>query len=353
MSWERLPDAPAFDDAWIAAVAEGGPGLVAVGYVLEEPYPADWHSEAAIWVSADGRSWERVGDASTFPGDDPYFTDVAAGPDGLTAIGYEGFGTADPFVWTSSDGAEWVRAEVPGATLAFEDGVLAFGWDGQNTLVWVSGDGAAWTPADDDTLLAGDDGPVAFYDVAATGSGLVAVGAIGYDDPQVSPAKHGAIWVSADGFEWEEVAGPWTDGVTTFERVSTDPESGRMLAFGWEAAWWSDDGLAWQETEAPDGPPPPASEASWDGDRVVVVGTAWGSLAAAWVSDDGGRTLYPVESSGAFEGSQPDMADIVQFGDGFVAVGGDKGAVVGQTIGGGPMIGWGGRGAVWIGMWEE
>jgi hypothetical protein len=140
--------------------------------------------------------------------------------------------------------------------------------------------------------------------------------------------------------------------VTTFERISADPESGRMLAFGWESTWWSEDGLTWEPVEAPDGPPPPASEAVWDGDRVVVVGTVWGSRAAAWVSDDGGLTLHPVEGSEAFEGNQPDMAGLARLGDTFVAVGGDKGAVVGQVVGG-PMIGWGGRGAVWIGTWEE
>ena len=352
MSWERLPYDPVFDDAWITAVTEGGPGLVAVGYFLEEPYPADWHSDAAVWVSADGRSWERIGDASAFPGDDPYFSDVAAGPEGLTAIGFEGFGVTTPFVWTSPDGTEWARANVPGVPVAFDGGYLAIGSDGLNTLVWVSDDGAAWTPVEDDTLLAGDSGPVAFYDAAAAGPGLVAVGAIGFDDPSVTPPKYGSIWVSGDGIEWEEVAGLWNEGVTTFERISADPETGRMLAFGWEATWWSDDGLTWQAVEAPDGPPPAAGEAVWDGDRVVVVGTAWESLASAWVSDDGGRTLYRVEGSEAFEGSQPDMADVVRFGDSFVAVGGDKGQTVGMIVGG-PMIGYGGRGVVWTGAWEE
>ena len=76
-------------EAEVRDVIAGGPGLVAVGRVTGD----DGFSDAAVWTSSDGRSWDRV------PHDDDVFgrgTSVAAaaimqnieaGPNGLVVVG--------------------------------------------------------------------------------------------------------------------------------------------------------------------------------------------------------------------------------------------------------------------------
>jgi hypothetical protein len=345
MSWERLPDDEVFDDAWITAVTEGGPGLVAVGYVLEEPWPADWYSDAAVWVSSDGETWERTSDPAVFSatgetaGTIEGLIDVHGGPDGLTVLGFDGAGFS---LWTSQDGESWTRSDtsVPGLVVEFDAGFVVVASDS----IWFSADGVAWTQIADEVFLNAE-----VYEVVAGGPGVVAVGRIDPDDPS------GAIWVSSDGLEWEPVAEEHSEAVRQFESVAADPDGTQVIAFGWGASLYSDDGFEWRVVEAPLGDPQSFSRGAWNGERLVIVGRDWGSSAAVWVSDDGGSTQYRLDPSNpAFAADTPDMNDIVLFGSRFVAVGGDRGfPQQGQFWDGSPMIGRDGRGAVWIGTWDR
>ncbi|MBN2113068.1 MAG: hypothetical protein JW785_02965, partial [Acidimicrobiia bacterium] len=148
MTWTQAPTQDAFglNDA-ISTVIEGGPGLIAVGCVLDtsrgetEMGPAD----AAVWVSADGLTWERVSDAEVFGGaDSQKINDVVRGPNGYVAVGWG----ADPAIWFSPDGIEWEQAsgQVPGldSVIADADGYLALG-EG----FWRSPDGRTWARIDE------------------------------------------------------------------------------------------------------------------------------------------------------------------------------------------------------------
>jgi hypothetical protein len=325
MTWERLPRDPIFEDAWITRVTVGGPGLVAVGYVREEPWPADWHSDAAVWVSPNGVDWERTSDPAVFSvtgeftGRDEFLHDVSAGPDGITVYGQADYEDAQ---WTSSDGTSWTRPELG-----------------------ISSSGPATRPQGE------------VYDIIAGGPGFVAVGRTDPPDPT------GAIWVSADGLEWQRVAEEQSEIIRQFEHVTSDPNSTRILAFGWDKALdttttlYSDDGLTWASSHAPQGAPPPGSRAAWSSDRLVVVGMLWGNAPGIWVSDDGGATLYRLDTdTPAFLGTTPDISGVVLFGSQYIAVGGDRGSpLAGQlpVSGGGPMNGGDARGAIWIGEWDD
>jgi hypothetical protein len=324
MTWERIDDA-VFDDAWVSAVTEGGPGLVAVGYVLEEPYPADWYSDAAVWVSADGRTWDRVDEPAAFgntPGNIEFLVEVEGTADGVAALGFiDGTGYAR---YTSMDGITWNLAEGAVDPETGLDPALVF-----------------------DAIEGAD-----VYDVVAAGPGYVAVGRIEAGD------VGGAIWVSPDGTTWEQVAADLSTSIRQFERVATDGET--ILAFGWGSdatgftTLTSSDGLTWTAADAPDGAPTPQSRAAFDAGRLVVVGLEWGTATGVYVSEDGGRSIYRLDPSiPALTGASPDMRDIVLFGDRFIVVGGDRGTdQQGQLWGGDPMIGWQGRGAVWVGTWN-
>lgn len=146
-TWARV--GADFEHAFMWAITEGGPGLVAVGW-RRNPEP-----DLAVWTSADaGRTWELAPDPEGFAGFEA--TDVAAIDDRLVMVG---------------------------AAL-----------DGSNGRIWTSADGIGWEVALDDM------GPAFARSVTLTPLGLVAAGG---DDEQ-----QGRAWVSTDGVTWHPLGDP-------------------------------------------------------------------------------------------------------------------------------------------------
>jgi len=233
-------------------VVAGGPGLVAVGFFDRGP-------EAAIWTSADGRSWRLARD---FPVKDGTLAEaVGAGPRGLLVGGTDGRRAA---AWISGDGRSWTQ--VDGGS-AFDDAAAPLqitavvpwrgGWSAGGYLgtfagplraaFWFSADGASWQRMPDGAAF--DDGRV--MAMAAFGDGLVAVGATGTFDRRTG----GAVWTSIDGLTWERLPSS-TDlqagvlfgvvaGGSGLVAVGADPDDRAAMA------WTSADGIAW--TRAPEG----------------------------------------------------------------------------------------------------
>lgn len=174
LTWELVPDPDgvfsgpgdgssvvAADEAMEAVVAGNGL-IVAVGSA---------HEDAAVWLSADGLSWQRV----------PHEDEIFGGPSGqwmhdvvytgerFVAVGTDlnrvetGDGLMRGAVWTSEDGFTWSR--VPSTT-------EVFGGEGSNT------------------------GALFIWTVTTTDGGLVAAG--------TSPAKM-ALWTSDSGLVWQRV----------------------------------------------------------------------------------------------------------------------------------------------------
>ena len=146
-----------------------------------------------------------------------------------------------------------------------------------------------------------------------------------------------AVWVSADGMEWERLADLEDESPGS---VSSDSESGRIIAFG-AHMWTSIDGYTWTKTEQQDPRIQPRWWASlaWNGERVVAGG---GDVnLSLWASGNRGETWSRIDPNDpVFDGFRPGISGVVRLGDDFVAVGGagDYGAEVG---------------AVWIGTWDE
>ena len=153
--WQRIVDdslgGPG--DQKINAIAAGGPGLVAVG---EET--VDGETDAVAWVSSDGFDWDRVDDpAGAFGGAGAQrMFAVTSSPLGVVAAGEDDVGRdTDAAVWTSADGTTWER--LPGDTpamsaltdfgrqsikvlIASDDGFLALGAEGRG----ADDDADAW-----------------------------------------------------------------------------------------------------------------------------------------------------------------------------------------------------------------
>jgi hypothetical protein len=210
-------------------VAVGGPGLVAVGSdysvyvdysgptnvvptVPDDPTRQRSYWSAAVWVSADGLSWERVSpydtvfgglpeshpDAYTVDGGPVEMWSVSSYDGGLLAAGP---GQWDRGIWLSSDGLTWtlVDEDDPGWVDWSPEDARAFVVDGNRAapVGILTDDGDLW---DDETRRFAPTGRGSFYvemaGVVVNGDGLLAVGSAGGPSSDFDAA----VWVG----EWEE-----------------------------------------------------------------------------------------------------------------------------------------------------
>ena len=222
------------------AVTAGGPGFVAVGNEVGGPD----RGVAAVWVSTDGRSWQRVtSDSFTGPGSRA-MGDVTTLGSRVVAGGQIG---RDAGVWVSEDGLTWEVAYpvTPSIGLdqhilsvaATEQGLVAVGaketsadvWD---AAVWVSEDGLTWDQVATNNLALGGPGSQIMTAVATAGPGLVAVGQE-HPDNQTPEAFNSVVWTSVDGTKWTRLPGPIEDnrGLQLWSVVGTNTG---IIAVGWQ-----------------------------------------------------------------------------------------------------------------------
>ncbi len=296
LAWGPAPMSNDLQGGMMSSVTQWGPGYLAGGGVTN----TTGRSDPAMWVSDDGLTWERiVSDAfDTGPrpkaSDDLYVADVAAGPLGVIAVGGEGRAGSDEYdaaVWVSSDGTAWQRVPPDPAVLG-GDGSQAMrqvvaggpGWVAiadvgepkYATGIFVSTDGLAWHRVPESEIV--PNGEAALITDLAVRDGLIV--AVGHT-PSANPERtvDGAtlyywlsttfrqfrplVWVSDDGYSWRQIS------LTAPADVPGD--AGAVLESITVAA---------------------------DGD-FVVIGTAADTLPAVWRSTDG-RQWTAVPSS--FEG---------------------------------------------------
>lgn len=105
LTWRRAPaQTQLSEEGRLTAVVAGGPGFIAVGGVIRDVYPG-WPTGTAMFVSADGLAWRRVGyfaEASSFAG-----RFLNAIPGGYLAIAA---GPDKSATFVSVDGLRWTRS---------------------------------------------------------------------------------------------------------------------------------------------------------------------------------------------------------------------------------------------------
>ena len=147
-TWKRIGGD--LEHAFLWAIAEGGPGLVAVGW-RRNPEP-----DLAVWTSADaGVTWELAPDPEGFAGFEA--TDVAALPDGTLAMAGSAFDGSGGRMWTSTDGITWTLVADSMGRAAFARtlaltpmGLIAVGGDDEmQARAWWSADATSWQPLGD------------------------------------------------------------------------------------------------------------------------------------------------------------------------------------------------------------
>lgn len=271
---------------------------------------------AAVWVSDSGLDWSRISSPEGLHADGlQTLNAVAIGGPGIVAVGTSAPGNHkdDAAVWTSTDGHDWLRVRDDSGVFtgpgdhqmldvaATESGLVAVGLVGSldsiDAAVWTSHDGLTWsrTPHNDEAF--GGDG-IQFMSGIAVGSfGVVAVGG---DDS--GGDLDAAAWLSPDGIEWTRVLQDDALGGPGDQAIANITVGGPgLVAVGREktgtdfdaAAWTSPDGVEW--TRVPDN-----GALGGPGDQVIsqIATTQQGLLAVGyeritdrnaqlWISADG------------------------------------------------------------------
>jgi hypothetical protein len=345
--WERV-GADSFrssgdGEAFMFDVTSGPSGLVAVGGADGLP---------ALWTSPDGSTWSRVHpDSGGMPG---AIGVVAPTADGFVALGETYSEAGRQFVvWLSGDGSMWEPITEPGFdeglggkpfsvtdVAAGRDGLVAVGsiqdltddgeWIEMRAIAWTSADGRSWSLLPADAVEGPEDyqfgsGNPYVPGVWFVGDGYVAAG---------EGFAGGAAWTSPDGTVWRSSALITQDAhLRPCLRAVAASADGRLIGVGgtafpdygtpmWSVFWASDDG-----------------------------GTTWYQVSRAEVAYRFGM----IDSA-----AQPWRTEVVLMGSQFVAVG-HTGVYLDETVEelgdnycGDTAIGsCRTDAAVWIGTWER
>lgn len=272
LTWQRIDSDPVFADSLLTTlVAIPGGGVLAVGsaWQLDSQcaggvFGCNPIQPIRLWISADGRSWQRLSDSATAVFGRVGTLVVASAAGGLVAWGwvFPPKGDPTPMVWTSPDGRAWQAA--PQFATTFPHGVVetlvpapvglvgvgsnaGSGNSGTIAAVFFSPDGRIWSLAK--VPSSGD----ALPDAYSAKGGVLATG-LGAD------GTSRVFWSSADGSEWT------TTAPTSFPFVSTQlspallSDGSRVLALGVDSrgasgAWVSGDVTSWQAVPQSGVPP--------------------------------------------------------------------------------------------------
>lgn len=271
LSWDVIDDPAVFGSGTVIyAVTSSESLFVAVGAAPgEDPAPfcpqrcgVSQDGSAAVWTSRDGKDWSRV----------PHDESIFGGPGGQAMWGVTAWDGG--FIAVGVDGTS---PELGGSP----------DWTPQEAAVWTSPDGVSWSRVPHDEEVFAGPGRQEMWSVAASGTGLVA---IGFDEegPMTGSQEDQAIWVSEDGLAWTQVFGFGVGGMSDIEATPSGYVGVGELSGA--AVWTSEDGLNWSLT--PDSPLDRdgrfmASIARQGADYVAVSGAWDGREIAVWKSDDG------------------------------------------------------------------
>jgi len=325
-------------------------------------------NDAAVWHSADGRTWTLVTgqDSLGGPGEQQIngISPIKGG--GLIVVGSDtSSGSEDAAVWLSPDSNQWNKVSSsalggPGkqsmnrvAATGTDVGILGVGSttntdDGtQDGAIWSSTDGGnSWTllPAGD----LGGPGDQEVLRVTVLRSGIT-TGFIAVGTSTLNGDSDAAVWTSVDGQEW--VRAPDPDGILGGDgnQGMTDvQEFGDLLVAGGFDTGDGLDGAIWTSSNGTDWTQVTSDELGGAGDQVIkrilttkpVEGLAVPAIVAAgtstvdgdqdgalWYSDDGEAWNRETSSEAALGGQNAQSINTIsQLRTGLVAVGSDASA---------------------------
>src|SRR5262245_24589183 len=221
----------------VAPAGHGKPWTI-VGSLFD---PENDATVAAVWHGDDAKDWKRETIKPSHSGRSESLAAAVNTKEGMLAVGRVGDGSSsDAAVW-QSDGDSWhqSRPDARGGdheqwafdVAAGDGGIVVAGgenvWGEVRPRLWFSADGKAWKSVDGGPGGVFDaTGEESVRDIAAFGSGFVAVGSRTIDNNQDAVA-----WFSADGQTWEQVDAPTLTGPGRQE-IDAVASTGTMLVAG-------------------------------------------------------------------------------------------------------------------------
>lgn len=347
--WEAVTDQPDLGgsgDQLINRVATDGEQLIAVGAAGRFR-----DSDAAVWRSTDGVTWEQVSDRGLrAPGDQVAWA-VTFSEDLIVAAGSDkSGGEFDGVVWTSRNGVKWTRVrgseELGGegdqliSRVAYgERRFVAVGserLDGEwSAAAWVSADGKKWTQAPPDDAELGGPGMQEMRGVAVADEQIVAVGS-----DESSGTSDAAVWVSGNGLRWNRLRQNREVFGRNGEQVMTSVLAGEdgFVSVGWDTIAGSKDAAAWTSARGTTWVRSPHDEEVLGGpgkqvifaldrldDGLVAVGLdtfGGGGDAAVWTSPDGASWMRVAGGEAVFGGDRrQEMRWVLPFGSSLIGAG--------------------------------
>lgn len=263
-SWEIVGVPAAFAGVDMVDVAAGVGGFVAIGSSLGEAGVV-----TVVYRSDDGRIWERLavpGAANT------YASSVAGGPSGYVAAGNSGDGGSA--VWISRDGRTWERvardalgAGGSGVIDPRADGAgwVALGSNVQAPVLLRSTDGIAWTA----TSIEPTTEAYAHHLVVGRWGHLVQ-GGRGSCGPLATCPAETVTWWSGDGGTWGRV--PADGALATDVTVLVEAGDHGVIGLDGASAWSSATGWDWAPLPEPGDGSAGVNAAVVRGDVIVAVG---------------------------------------------------------------------------------
>jgi hypothetical protein len=262
-TWERVPHSPSIEGARFNDVVATDDGFVIVGVVYAPGAPSKGRPRGAIWTSHDGRAWQRVADGPVF--DIGGYLDTGEDP-----------GSGGPRAVASRGGAL-----VSVGTMCNDKGLEC------RPAFWSSPDGSIW----ERTVL--DEPNASAADVVVTPGGYVAFGSAGNAGGCSDVLRCTAIvFESKDGRTWQrsEITVPAASNVPD-AFLSAVSIGDRIIAISTELDgqhqtpptdtpvdatifWLSTDGLSWTQIHGIpfDFVPSPYQPIAANRDRVVILG---------------------------------------------------------------------------------
>ncbi len=250
-------------------------GIVAVGSTMEAGSDETFLSRSAVWLSPDGTDWSRVWDGDPFDSEESIFMPgiMAVVTDAAGLI--VGVGTAEndlgesvAAVWVSADGQSWERVEPNSPVFGSDSGddvtMLDVTWgsagfiavgtvDGTEVAIWQSTDGRSWNRIETTEEAFGRMGTLS--SVAALESGFVATGPHGFANRGERPVT---LWTSPDGSTWSRVhvigVGYAMSVVATDDTIAV--AGGMPGDFNFHAAVWAGPAFDPDEPSPDPGPQP-------------------------------------------------------------------------------------------------
>jgi hypothetical protein len=277
----------------LTSVAYGPAGWIAVGDTV-----SGGDQQPIILTSADGITWQELGDQAAFTAPGSYVLGVTAGKNGYVVVGKQMTGgRLFAAMWWSADLRTWVQANNGGldgrlkssaayAVAATATGFIAAGTHGAGQAVWTSADGRNWNIADVPvptgaasgllSLIAVNGSRIAAAGYAVTGAGNVPI-----------------VVVSADGGQhWRQIvlAAPGGVGAVTALTAAgggftAAGQTGQAGSAGRHTVTWtSPDGLTWSTAAPADANVGRITALAAAGDAGTVTGTAQQGTAASAVT---------------------------------------------------------------------